>query len=231
MKPIHRLPRTTIFFALAVTFIAVQSIAAAGFLSLLHFRSATHSVSHAHAVLLELETMGASLTKAETGQRGYVITGAEHFLLPYRHSVDAVRGHLRRLVDLTQNSTVQQHHVAQLVRQVDERMNQLGETIVARHVNGFQAAGDVLLANYEKATMDSIQRTIEDMRVEESDRLRSRTEESATWAITAGALSVIMFLLMFVVFGFSFVVIALALAARREPDLLLAPSKAVPPLG
>jgi len=216
MNWIQGLSRTTIFLALAVAFLAVQSITAAGFLSLLHFRGATHSVSRAQDVLLELESTLKSLTKAETGERGYILTGADHFLVPYRDSLDAVRGHLRRLVDLTEENSLQQRYLAQLVRQVDERMDQLGHTIVTRHLDGFQAASHVVLANHEKQTMDSIHRTVGEMRKEEAQRLQSRSDDSATWAITAGAISVLTFLLMFVVFGFSFVIVALALGTHRQ---------------
>jgi CHASE3 domain sensor protein len=79
----------------------------------------------------------------------------------------------------------------------------------------------VVLANYEKQTMDSIHRTVDEMRKEEAQRLQSRSDDSATWAITAGALSVITFLLMFVVFGFSFVIVALALSPQRQRNHIL----------
>jgi CHASE3 domain sensor protein len=221
MNWLQGLSRTTVFLALAVAFLAVQSITAAGFLSLLHFRGATHSVSRAQDVLLELESTLKSLTKAETGQRGYILTGAEHFLFPYRDALEAVRGHLRRLIDLTEENSVQQRHIAQLVRQIDERMDQLGHTIVTHRADGLQAASHVVLANYEKQTMDSIHRTVDEMRQEEAQRLQSRSDDSATWAITAGALSVITFLLMFVVFGFSFVIVALALTPQRQRNHIL----------
>jgi CHASE3 domain sensor protein len=225
------LSRTVVFIALAVAFVAAQSVAAAGFLSLLHFRSATQSVSRAQDVLLELESMVASLTKAETGQRGYILTGAEHFLFPYRDSLEAVRGHLRRLIDLTRDNDLQQRHIVQLVRQVDERMDQLGEPIVARHLEGVHAAGNVVLANHDKRTMDSIQRTVAEIRKEESQRLQSRWEDSAIWAVTAGALSVTLFLLMFVVFGFSFAVVALAFGKDGQAKSLFSLPKPAPPLG
>lgn len=225
------LSRTVVFIALAVAFVAAQSVAAAGFLSLLHFRSATQSVSRAQDVLLELESMVASLTKAETGQRGYILTGAEHFLFPYRDSLEAARGHLRRLIDLTGDNDLQQRHIVQLVRQVDERMDQLAEPIVARHLEGVHAAGNVVLANHDKRTMDSIQRTVAEIRKEESQRLQSRWEDSTIWAVTAGALSVTLFLLMFVVFGFSFVVVALAFGKDGQAKSLFSLPKPAPPLG
>jgi CHASE3 domain sensor protein len=223
--------RTAVFLALAVAFIAAQSVAAAGFLSLLHFRSATHSVSRAQEVLLELESTVTSLTQAETGQRGYILTGAEHFLFPYRDSLETARGHLRRLIDLTEANAVQQRHISQLVRQVDERMDQLSETIITRHAEGLQAAGDVILANWEKRTMSSIHRTVDQIRSEENQRLQSHSEDSVTWAITAGALSVVLFLLMFVLFGFSFVVVAVALGQGRQNKFLLPVHETAPPLG
>jgi CHASE3 domain sensor protein len=128
---------------------------------------------------------------------------------------------LRRLIDLTEENSVQQRHIAQLVRQIDERMDQLGHTIVTHRADGLQAASHVVLANYEKQTMDSIHRTVDEMRQEEAQRLQSRSDDSATWAITAGALSVITFLLMFVVFGFSFVIVALALTPQRQRNHIL----------
>jgi CHASE3 domain sensor protein len=231
MKWIQGFSRTSVLIALAVAFLAAQSVSAAGFLTLLHFRGSTNAVSRAQDVLLELESIARSLTLAETGQQGYVLTGAEHFLVPYRDSLNDVRGHLRRLIELTGDDAVQRRHVSDLVRQVDERVDQLGETIVTRHVDGVQAAGTVVLADYEKRRMDSIHRTVEEMRVKESQRLRSRSEDSTAWAITAGALSVVTFLLMFVVFGFSFVTVSLALGKHREPSHPLSRPQAVPPLG
>ncbi|HEX2056066.1 MAG TPA: CHASE3 domain-containing protein [Nitrospiraceae bacterium] len=231
MKRIQGLSRTAVFVALACAFVAVQSVAAAGFLSLLHFRSSTHAVSRAQSVLLELESMLTSLMKAETGQRGYILTGADEFLFPYRASMEATRGHLRRLIDLTQDNAVQQYHISRLVRQIDERIDQLAEPIVARHVDGIHAAGNVVLANHDKRTMDSINRTVAEMREAESRVLQSRSEDSTVWAITAGAFSVVLVLLMFVVFGFSFVVLMLAFGSVREAKSVMVLPNPGPPLG
>ena len=158
--------RKTIFVALAVAFFAVQSIAAAGFLSLLHYSAATHEMSRSQGVLLELESVMNTLTHAETDQRGYILTDSEHFLSTYRQSLESARGHLRRLVDLTETDATQQRNLAQLVRRVDERMDQLGETIVTRDVDGLQAAGHVITANSHQQTVNDIHQTVDQMRAE-----------------------------------------------------------------
>jgi CHASE3 domain sensor protein len=79
--------------------------------------------------------------------------------------------------------------------------------------------------------MSSIHRTVDQIRSEENQRLQSHSEDSVTWAITAGALSVVLFLLMFVLFGFSFVVVAVALGQGRQNKFLLPVHETAPPLG
>lgn len=217
--------RRTIFIALAVAFLAIQSTAAAGFLSLLHYSAATHEMSRSQGVLLELESVMNTLTRAETDQRGYILTDSEQFLSTYRQSLESARDHLRRLVDLTEADEAQQRHLAQLVRRVDERMDQLGEAIVTREIDGRQAAGHVITANSHQQTANDIHRTVAQMRSEEVQRLRATSDESTAWAITTGTLSVVMFLLMFVVFGLTAVILSLALGARRS-----APVSSPPPI-
>jgi CHASE3 domain sensor protein len=47
-------------------------------------------VDHTHQVLQQLETLISALKDVETGQRGYLITGDEHYLEPYLAAVKTV---------------------------------------------------------------------------------------------------------------------------------------------
>jgi CHASE3 domain sensor protein len=221
MHWLYKFSRTTVVVSLVVAFIALQSIAAAGFLSLLHFRSATQGVSHTQQVLLELESFVNSLMTVETGQRGYVLTGAEQYLSPYRESLNTIQQHVRRLGDLTRDNPVQQQRVAHLENQVDERLNEIGQVIVARHTDGLQAARDLVLTHHNRQTMDSIQQTVTQMRDQELRHLQARSEDSTTWALTAGAFSVVLFLFMFTIFGFSIALSVLALNTHRQAQDVL----------
>src|SRR5687768_1393001 len=149
-----------VWIGLVVAFVAIQAIAAAGFLSLLHFRSATQWVTHTQEVLLELESVGHSLLNVETGQNGYVLTGAEQYLHPYRVSLNSIQQHLRRLNDLTRDNPARHKQVNSLEDQVGERLSEIGQVVMIRHTDGLHAAQNQVLTHHNRQTMDSIQQII-----------------------------------------------------------------------
>src|SRR5713226_10492530 len=58
-------------------------------------------VAHTHEVLADLEALLSVMKDAETGQRGYIMTGEESYLEPYQTAtanLDQVRKNLRKLV-------------------------------------------------------------------------------------------------------------------------------------
>ncbi len=210
-----------VWIGLLVAFVATQAIAAAGFLSLLHFRSATQWVTHTQEVLLELESLGSSLLNVETGQRGYVLTGAEHYLDPYRESLNSIQQHLRRLDDLTRDNPTRNKQVGALEDQVGERLSEIGHVIMIRHTDGLPAARNQVLTHHDKQTMDSVHQTIGQIRDHEQHLLQARSADSTTWALTAGAFSVIIFLVMFAIFGLSLAIVSLALTTHRQAKFTL----------
>ena len=210
-----------VWIGLLIAFVAVQTIAAAGFLSLLHFRSATQWVTHTQQVLLELESVGNSLLNVETRQRGYVLTGAEQYLDPYRESLNSVQQHLRRLDDLTRDNPTRHKQVDFLENQVGERLSEIGQVIMIRHTDGLHAARNQVLTHHNRQTMDSIRQNIGRMRDQELQLLQARSADSTTWALTAGTFSVVIFLAMFAVFGLSLAIVSLALTTHRQAKYAL----------
>ena len=59
-------------------------------------------VAHSHEVLDELDGTLSSVKDAETGQRGFIITGDEEYLRPYTAALPAIDLHLMRLRQLTE---------------------------------------------------------------------------------------------------------------------------------
>ena len=58
-------------------------------------------VSHTYQVIAELESTQLALSDAETGQRGFIITGREEYLAPYKLAVSTTKDHIARLSELT----------------------------------------------------------------------------------------------------------------------------------
>ena len=72
-------------------------------------------VSHTHTVIERLATLLGQLKDAETGQRGFVITGQEAFLAPHAAAVAALPGTVKDLRRLTEDQPKHQKHLDELV--------------------------------------------------------------------------------------------------------------------
>src|SRR2546421_10151557 len=58
-------------------------------------------VAHSQQVLKELEGLLATANNAQNGQRGYVLTGEESYLKPYRAALSQVAEQINRVKELT----------------------------------------------------------------------------------------------------------------------------------
>src|SRR5687768_5006942 len=74
----------------------------------------TGSVAHTYQVLSALDAITSTLKDAETGQRGYLITGEDRYLEPYTAAVAAIDGRIQTVADLTADNPAQQERIARL---------------------------------------------------------------------------------------------------------------------
>jgi methyl-accepting chemotaxis protein len=135
-------------------------------------------VEHSHQVRLELDNLLSELKDAETGQRGFVITGDESYLEPYKSALDAIPATLADFRKLTADSADQQRRLANLSQQIDAKLGELKQTIDLRRTQGFDAAQKLVLTNAGKATMDEIRKIVADADQEARDLLKQRAEEA-----------------------------------------------------
>ncbi len=210
-----------LLIALVVGFIAVESIVAAGFLSLLHFKSSNHWATKSEQVLLELERMMGTMAGAETSQRGYLITGADDYLTPYREAVDTLDSRIRRIGSLTRDNGIQQDRVAYLATQIEQRSEELDQAIVTRRVKGLPFAKSVVTVNQQNRTMDTIQDITAQIREEETRILARHRSDSDAWAFTTGSFAAVFFLLNAVVFTLCGVMMKMALTSQEQAERLL----------
>src|SRR5262245_21893050 len=61
-------------------------------------------VAHTNEVLLSITQVLSALQDAETGQRGYIITGEDAYLQPYTAGSAAARIHHKRLAELVSDN-------------------------------------------------------------------------------------------------------------------------------
>jgi diguanylate cyclase (GGDEF)-like protein len=113
------------------------------------------------------EERGALLTEvlsliqdAETGQRGFIITGREDFLEPYQHALAGLQ-RIRPLLTRQQTRFPESGEPLQkLDRAMDAKLRELAETINLRRAGGFRAAEPIVTAASGKQYMDQIRESI-----------------------------------------------------------------------
>src|ERR1041385_6860062 len=79
-------------------------------------------VDHTHKVLAKVAGLLQSLVDAETGQRGYIITGEESSIEPYFAALNVVERDAGELKDLTRDNPTQQRRLEALEPMVAQRV-------------------------------------------------------------------------------------------------------------
>jgi PAS domain S-box-containing protein len=135
-------------------------------------------VLHSHQVLYEIEQTESLLLEAETGQRGYVLTGEARYLKPYSRAAAEVDGHIANLARLTSGQAAQQAHAAQLRIYADQKLEELRETVALFRTGRADQAKAIIATDTGLVAMNNVRRTIRAMQLEESS---VETERSAAY--------------------------------------------------
>ena len=125
-------------------------------------------VFHTRQVLYELTETESLLKDAETGQRGFLYTGDQKYLVPYDAAVGQVQAHLDAVARLTADNLVQQSRIPLLRKLVNDKLNELVQTISLYRSGRQSEAKAVVLSDAGLATMDDIRLVITQMRHDEA---------------------------------------------------------------
>jgi methyl-accepting chemotaxis protein len=168
---------TKIGSGFGLVLVILIAIGAVSYSSTAKFMYSADWVAHTYDVLDNLGGFLSGMTDAETGQRGYVITGQDRYLDPYRNALAAVDQRLKSLRKLTADNPAQQRRLDALEPLVGSKFAELQETITLRRDKGFEPAAKVVLTDKGKEAMDRIRQLAKDMQDEENVLLRQRSEE------------------------------------------------------
>ncbi|HEV2348660.1 MAG TPA: diguanylate cyclase [Terriglobia bacterium] len=163
-------------FALAIVVVAV--IAFIAIQTTRKLIDDNYWVNHSEEILVELNSTLSTLVEAETGQRGYVITGDEQFLAPYEAAATEIQDHVARLQRLAEDNPSKQLQIPVLARKIKEKMDFNEVVIETRKAKGFEAASLLISSKKGRGEMDDLRRMIADMSKLEIELLRVRTDAS-----------------------------------------------------
>jgi PAS domain S-box-containing protein len=131
-------------------------------------------VIHSREVLAELERTESLLLDAETGQRGYLLTGEPKYLAPYTFAVTQIDSHILSLSQLTVDNPTEQANVAQLGNLAHQKLSELNETITLARSGQVNQARAVVLSDRGLLLMDQIRQVVAAMQSEENRLADSR---------------------------------------------------------
>jgi signal transduction histidine kinase/FixJ family two-component response regulator len=137
-------------------------------------REARQWSEHTYEVLSAIKELDLATRDAETGQRGFLITGDEDYLAPYQAAVGRVaflQGELQRL---TADNPVQQDRVRGLSTVLQRKLEELAQTIQLRRSSGFAAAQEKVRTGVGREYMMQIEATLAAMTTEEQGLLQER---------------------------------------------------------
>src|SRR4051812_48353262 len=152
-------------------------VAVLSYLSLVHNADDRLWVTHTYQVLEKLGDVRTNMTDAETGERGYILTGDDAYLAPYEGGRSHVRENLKDLRQLTADNAKQQQALDRLEPIVIARLGELRERIEVRRRQGLIPATAAVREGAGKEFMDQIRSLVAGMKEEEERLLAQRSME------------------------------------------------------
>jgi len=168
-------------------------------------RDESARVLHSNEILLALDNVLTLAKDAESGQRGYVITGRPEYLIPYRTAVDSIGNQLDALGRLVAADPAMAELLVEVRRRVGAKLGELALTIELRDRKGFDLTRDVIVLGAGKAEMDALRTTIAEMaRFETGELLAREAAAGRTYRSTLLSAAVSTVAAMLALLGFAF---------------------------
>ncbi|GFO69606.1 two-component system sensor histidine kinase/response regulator [Geomonas limicola] len=132
--------------------------------------------NHTYQVLSEVDLLFSAVKDAETGQRGFIITGLEEYLEPYRDSLGVITTKEHSLRNLSKDNARQLNRLDRIETLVRKRLETLDQVIEMRRLKGLDAAVQLILTHSGRIVMDQIRAEVDDFRRTEKQLLEERSQ-------------------------------------------------------
>jgi len=176
-------------------------------LSFRQIEQATDAHQHAVQVMNDADALLSAIKDAETGTRGYLLTGDESFLEHYLDVRDGIPLRLKALRQITAFPSAQKH-LAALEPLIDAKLKHLSSTIELRRNQDLAASQALVSSGQGKSLMDSIRSemlafiTIEKAILAERDATLKRKMRNLFNVVIATASLGVLFAIAFIYMNF-----------------------------
>lgn len=178
-------------------------------------------VNHTNEVIIHAENMMSMVKDAETGQRGFLLTGDVAFLQPYNGALAKVTKEVDYIKSLTKDNPVQQQNIEKVRLLINERFRQL-QIVIANATNiSIDQRAELFATSHEHMTkgkliMDQLRLAVNDIRNEENKLLQVRTQKQDIYINYTPILVVVAALISILISILAYLRIKADLDARLE---------------
>lgn len=154
-----------------------------GLIGFFFYRNMTATIAAAearrqsHIAIVKMETFLSHVTDAETGQRGYLLTGKQEYLQPYQLAIFNLHTDLQDLQRVLKSHPGQEQRLAAIRPLLQEKLAELQETIILRQRRGVNAAIQLVQTDHGKKVMDRL-RTLAQAIENEENRLYQKRDDA-----------------------------------------------------
>ena len=168
---------TSIAIGLFGTFLFFVTAGYIAYNNIGNLRANMTQVTRTHDTILALNEVLALMKDAETGQRGYLLTGDDAYLEPYRTAKKALISQMTDIEGYTTGTGAQQASIVLLRKKITEKFDEMESTIAIRETQGLAAAIEVVKKDEGKVIMDDIRTHVKAMQAIEANVRVERIEE------------------------------------------------------
>jgi signal transduction histidine kinase len=189
--------RATGVFAITGLLILLAMVAMS-FWMLERTRASTDAVLSTREVRSSLVDLLSIIQDAETGQRGYLLTGEARYLQPYEAALRQVEPSLKRLQIALSRSGEDDQLLPPLRAAITAKVSELAQTVALKRAGKANEALAVVLTDRGKETMDAIRNQLRDETARVEGRLYANIDEQRSnanalrWMIVAGGILIVL---------------------------------------
>ncbi len=164
-----------------VPVLLLAAFAVVGLNTWLAFRSvdslidSQYQVDHTWQTIDQVERIMGLAKDAETGNRGYLITGEERYLDPYLSARQQLPIDLARLRSLTSGDSAERTRLEELQVAINRRVTLLEQGIEMRRKGSVDSVHALIVSGTGKTEMDNLRRIADEMETEQHRLLEVRT--------------------------------------------------------
>ncbi|MBG0831888.1 response regulator [Planomonospora sp. ID67723] len=157
-----------------IAFLALAVIGLSSYARIGSLQEDLRWVEHTNRVLGRIGAVGELVKDAERGQRGYIITGQDRYLEPYRQAVGQIDDELAALQRMTAGNPRRQETLGLLRQATQAKLDTATEMIRLRREEGFEAAQAAVMTGRGQQAMARFQTLLNQIRQEEARLLEQR---------------------------------------------------------